>query len=108
MNALTWLKIHNHLYKNVTINHEVLANAAPETLLPFHIQHNVPTAAMDATTSDYVPAVNVAEPLVNPDLSEILTPPLTDIPFQTVIVADVAMLVLTPGAKIKAPGTQVP
>ncbi|KAJ7182360.1 hypothetical protein C8R43DRAFT_860783, partial [Mycena crocata] len=53
--ALKWLKIHNHLYKDVNIDYEVLATLNDTTQLPFHVQHIVPSAGIDATTSDYVP-----------------------------------------------------
>ncbi|KAJ7472993.1 hypothetical protein B0H11DRAFT_1645652, partial [Mycena galericulata] len=92
MNALAWLKVHNHLYHNVLIDNSVLANYESETILPFHIQHIIPSSGIDATTSDYVPTSS--EPpdsmsLPIPELSGIFRPPPSVIPFQTVVVTDV-------------------
>ncbi|KAJ7645050.1 hypothetical protein DFH06DRAFT_897293, partial [Mycena polygramma] len=84
--ALAWLKIHNHLYKDVAINNAVLDELPAETILPVHIEHIVPDAAMESTVSDYVPTVDIS---TAPDLSEILRPPSSDIPFSSVVVADV-------------------
>ncbi|KAJ7094151.1 hypothetical protein C8R44DRAFT_645623 [Mycena epipterygia] len=72
LNALSWLKINNHFYRDVFIDKSVLANYEDELMLPFHIQHIVPSARIDATTSDYVPT---SAPSV--------------VPFQTVVVTDV-------------------
>ncbi|KAJ7040156.1 hypothetical protein C8F04DRAFT_904820, partial [Mycena alexandri] len=54
-NALNWLKIHNHLYKEVLVDEDVLQQLPTESILPFHIQHIIPNAGIDVTTSDYVP-----------------------------------------------------
>ncbi|KAJ7039433.1 hypothetical protein C8F04DRAFT_899339, partial [Mycena alexandri] len=84
--ALDWLKVHNHLYRDVLIDHSEIDSLPAETILPFHIQHVVPNAGIDVTTSDYVPGS--AQPDI-PDLSEILHPPPSSIPFQSVVVTDV-------------------
>ncbi|KAJ7439447.1 hypothetical protein B0H11DRAFT_2355989, partial [Mycena galericulata] len=77
--ALDWLKVHNHLYRNVFINRDILKNQPAETILPFHIQHIVPNAGIDSTTSDYFP-----------NLAELLEAPLpTEAQFQSVVVTDV-------------------
>ncbi|KAJ7177004.1 hypothetical protein C8R46DRAFT_832639, partial [Mycena filopes] len=55
LKALQWLKIHNHLYSEVPIDAEVIDSLPEESILPFHIQHILPSAGIDATTSDYVP-----------------------------------------------------
>ncbi|KAJ7730747.1 hypothetical protein B0H16DRAFT_1677053 [Mycena metata] len=75
-NALNWLKIHNHLYKEVLIDEEVIQQLPTESILPFHIQHIIPNAGIDVTTSDYVP-----------DSSQ--PPNSTDPSLQSVVVTDV-------------------
>ncbi|KAJ6576495.1 hypothetical protein DFH09DRAFT_1246414 [Mycena vulgaris] len=55
MKALAWLKIHNHLYVDVAIDATVLHSLPEQTMLPFHVQHIIPNAGIDSTTSDYVP-----------------------------------------------------
>ncbi|KAJ7715812.1 hypothetical protein B0H16DRAFT_1667037 [Mycena metata] len=59
LKALEWLKIHNHLYAEVPINRAVLDSLPEESVLPFRIQHILPSAGIDATTSDYVPGSSV-------------------------------------------------
>ncbi|KAJ7458782.1 hypothetical protein B0H11DRAFT_1641716, partial [Mycena galericulata] len=88
--ALDWLKVHNHLYRNVLIDRDVLKNQPAETILPFHIQHIVPNAGIDSTTSDYVPGSSAPPPMKIPDLSGLLQQPIsTPAQFQSVVVADV-------------------
>ncbi|KAJ7161927.1 hypothetical protein C8R43DRAFT_880400, partial [Mycena crocata] len=55
MRALAWLKVHNPLYKNVVVDQDVLKDLPDETIPPFHVQHILPNARIDVTTSDYVP-----------------------------------------------------
>ncbi|KAJ7020414.1 hypothetical protein C8F04DRAFT_884572, partial [Mycena alexandri] len=86
LDALTWLKRHNTLYRDVLIDATELSRLPEETILPFHIQHVLPNAGIDVTTSDYVPGS--AQPTV-PDLADILHPPSSQIPFQSVVVTDV-------------------
>ncbi|KAJ7036045.1 hypothetical protein C8F04DRAFT_900589, partial [Mycena alexandri] len=86
MDALAWLKVHNHLYRDVLIDNSELEKLPDEAILPFHIQHVIPNTGIDVTTSDYVPGS--AQPVV-PELTEILRPPPTTIPFQSVVVTDV-------------------
>ncbi|KAJ7858576.1 hypothetical protein B0H13DRAFT_2571378, partial [Mycena leptocephala] len=62
--ALSWLKIHNHLYRDIPLNQHILNSLPEESILPFHVQHVVPNAGIDATTSDYIPASS--EPPVAP------------------------------------------
>ncbi|KAJ7637332.1 hypothetical protein DFH06DRAFT_902807, partial [Mycena polygramma] len=73
--ALAWLKIHNHLYRDVAIDNAALDQIPDESILPFHIQHIIPNAGIDMTTSDYIPASS--------------QPPSASVPFQSVVVADV-------------------
>ncbi|KAJ7136452.1 hypothetical protein C8R43DRAFT_867733, partial [Mycena crocata] len=87
MRALHWLKKHNPLYRDVLLDLDVLKDLPDETIPPFHIQHILPNAGIDATTSDYVPGS--ASPPEVPNLSDILPPPPAQIPFQSVVVDDV-------------------
>ncbi|KAJ7672932.1 hypothetical protein B0H17DRAFT_889250, partial [Mycena rosella] len=87
MKALRWT--HNHLYKNVTVNSAILEGQPDTILLPFHIQHVIPSAGIDATTSDYVPGSAQPPDSELPNLPDILRPPPSVIPFQTVVVTDV-------------------
>ncbi|KAJ6451244.1 hypothetical protein C8R47DRAFT_951790, partial [Mycena vitilis] len=79
-NALTWLKIHNHLYLDVVIDNAAIEEIPDDAILPFHIQHIIPNAGIDVTTSDYIPGSS-QPPIFNP--------PPSSIPFQSVVVADV-------------------
>ncbi|KAG2152916.1 hypothetical protein DEU56DRAFT_727287, partial [Suillus clintonianus] len=51
--ALVWLKIHNRLYKDITIDHRALDSMEDETLMPFHVDHVLPSDARDSLTSRY-------------------------------------------------------
>ncbi|KAG1738071.1 hypothetical protein EDD22DRAFT_982342 [Suillus occidentalis] len=51
--ALVWLKKNNHLYKDITINFEVLNSMEEKTLMPFHIDHVLPNDVRDSLTSKY-------------------------------------------------------
>ncbi|KAJ6527808.1 hypothetical protein B0H19DRAFT_878706, partial [Mycena capillaripes] len=53
LKALNWLKTHNHLYRDVAINTQILGDQPDEIIPPFHIQHIVPNAGIDSTTSNY-------------------------------------------------------
>ncbi|KAJ7086533.1 hypothetical protein C8R44DRAFT_531715, partial [Mycena epipterygia] len=92
LTALTWLKSHNPLYKDIEINSRVFDGQPDETILPFHIQHVVPSSGVDASTSSYVPdAGSQTEPVrTAPDLSNIVNPPTSEpFPFESVVVANV-------------------
>ncbi|KAJ7042215.1 hypothetical protein C8F04DRAFT_902364, partial [Mycena alexandri] len=86
MEALAWLKKNNHLYQDITIDNSELEQLPDEAILPFRVQHVIPNAGIDVTTSDYVPG-SAQPPDLN--LSDILHPPPSTIPFQSVVVADV-------------------
>ncbi|KAJ6483746.1 hypothetical protein C8R47DRAFT_913759, partial [Mycena vitilis] len=88
LNALGWLKTHNSLYKDVKINAAVFDGQPDEAILPFHIQHVIPSGGIAASTSSYVPQHAPANPL--PNLSDILNPPAgLPIPFDSVVITDV-------------------
>ncbi|KAJ6525417.1 hypothetical protein B0H19DRAFT_872566, partial [Mycena capillaripes] len=102
LGALTWLKAHNPLYKDIEINTSVFDGQPDETIFPFHIQHVIPTSSISASTSSYVPestninptdSVSESAPETEthpPNLSDILNPPVAaPIPFDSVVVTDV-------------------
>ncbi|KAJ6527578.1 hypothetical protein DFH09DRAFT_1250539 [Mycena vulgaris] len=91
MKALDWLKIRNHLYRDVLIDPTVLRDHDDSVLLPFHIQHVIPSAGIDLTTSDYVPgSAQPPDSAAATDLNDILYPPASsETAFQSVVVADV-------------------
>jgi hypothetical protein len=51
--ALQWLKIHNHLYKDIQINEECLRQLNENPVLPFSIEHILPSAANEASTARF-------------------------------------------------------
>lgn len=81
--ALNWLKTHNHLYADIPIDQKALDDLPSEDILPFHIQHVIPNAGIDSTTSDYVPGSSLPAhlPALDPKLTDILSPPPSTIPF---------------------------
>ncbi|KAJ6461572.1 hypothetical protein C8R47DRAFT_924063, partial [Mycena vitilis] len=89
-NALTWLKLNNCLYRDVAVDKAALDALPDESILPFHIQHIIPNHGIDVTTSDYIPGSSQPAPAhAVPDLTEILRPAPSSIPFESVVVADV-------------------
>ena len=50
---MIWLKAHNTLYKDITINHGILDDLPIEYMLPVHIEHVLPDTARDTLTSRY-------------------------------------------------------
>jgi len=51
--ALVWLQKHNRLYKDITINLDVLNSMEEKMLMPFHIDHVLPNDAHDSLMSKY-------------------------------------------------------
>ncbi|KAJ7218156.1 hypothetical protein GGX14DRAFT_533656 [Mycena pura] len=51
--ALQWLKTHNHLYRDIQINEECLSHLEQNPVLPFSIEHILPSAANEASTARY-------------------------------------------------------
>src|SRR6266545_3024372 len=81
--ALLWLKKNNHLYADVTINHEMLNTLQYEQILPFHIQHVIPSDATDTLTDRY-------DRQNEPDeVPSELDSGMKDIPFQNIVIADI-------------------
>lgn len=89
LNALHWLRAHNPLYKDIEINASVFDGQPDEAILPFHIQHVVPSSGINASTSSYVPD-GASTPPACPDFSDIVNPPTSaPIPFESVVVSNV-------------------
>ena len=80
--ALLWLKAHNHLYKDVIIDHDMLNDLQQEQILPFHIEHILNTESSDSLTSHYDPSINLAQ-------GSHVTPANNNIPFEKVVITDV-------------------
>ncbi|KAG2361132.1 hypothetical protein BDR07DRAFT_1187213, partial [Suillus spraguei] len=51
--ALVWLNKHNHLYKDITTDFDVLNSMDDKMLMPFHVDHILPNDARDSLTSKY-------------------------------------------------------
>ncbi|KAJ7587457.1 hypothetical protein C8J56DRAFT_760068, partial [Mycena floridula] len=73
--ALQWLKAHNRLYRDITINEEVLKQLDSDPILPFHVEHVLPSPVGDELTSGYA----------LPDEPR----PSSEIPFQSVVINDI-------------------
>jgi hypothetical protein len=92
LNALSWLKTHNPLYKDLEINADVFDGQPDETVCPFHVQQVVPSSGIVASTSSDVPESDIADsvsttPNSLPLLSDILNRPASaPIPFDSVVV----------------------
>ncbi|EIM85237.1 uncharacterized protein STEHIDRAFT_59941, partial [Stereum hirsutum FP-91666 SS1] len=75
--ALMWLKSHNPLYKDVEIDHNVLNSLENEQILPFHIEHVLPSNASDSLTSQYdaadALAANAATSSTTTDTTAVIT-----------------------------------
>ncbi|PPQ80093.1 hypothetical protein CVT24_006535 [Panaeolus cyanescens] len=69
--ALIWLKKHNPLYRDIIIDHAVLDNMQEHEILPFCIQHVVPSDAAEAAVDGYTNDLEIpvlpttADPLVS-------------------------------------------
>ncbi|KAJ6570555.1 hypothetical protein DFH09DRAFT_1246896 [Mycena vulgaris] len=94
MNALAWLKVHNHLYRDVLVDSDALRDHDDSVLLPFHIQHIVPSTGIDVTTSNYIPTSSPPQAsATSADLDNILLPPPpSETLFQSVVVQDLEAL----------------
>ncbi|KAJ7670908.1 hypothetical protein DFH06DRAFT_898288, partial [Mycena polygramma] len=78
-NALVWLKRHNPLYRNISINEDCLRQLEENPVLPFNIEHLQATSANGAATASYDPT-QAPDPSTKPDDS---------IPFQNIVITDV-------------------
>lgn len=77
--ALVWLKRHNPLYENVIIDSSAVDSLPENSLLPYHIEHQLPDEKNDALTSRY--DVNHTSALEASDKSHTL--------FDNVVISDV-------------------
>jgi hypothetical protein len=91
LNALRWLKINNYLYADVAIDQGALDELPAGDILPFPIQQIIPNAGINSSTSNYAPGSSIpsGDGQGAPQLSDILSPPPSNIPFQSVVDADV-------------------
>lgn len=80
--ALVWLKTHNPLYADITINESVLQEIPLDGLLPFHIDHVDPSAGQTVLQSRYD-----AHPAVHDAFTSFSTE--DKIPFENVVISDV-------------------
>ena len=78
--ALIWLKAHNYLYRNITINHQVLNEIKELPSLPVHVEFS-PECHDGAVTSGYENDGNFD----NRDCTQTDD----DVPFESVLIADV-------------------
>ncbi|KDR77058.1 hypothetical protein GALMADRAFT_225194 [Galerina marginata CBS 339.88] len=92
--ALTWLKEHNPLYQDISINHRLLDELEDSQILPFHIEHVVPSDATEVLTSRY------DDPDQDPMISRDLNSGLGDLPFQNVVITDATGL--SPAHELRA------
>ncbi|KAJ7330809.1 hypothetical protein DFH08DRAFT_814896 [Mycena albidolilacea] len=51
--ALQWLKTHDHLYKDIQINEECFRQLNENPVLPFSIEHILPSAANETSTARF-------------------------------------------------------
>ncbi|TDL18174.1 hypothetical protein BD410DRAFT_694577, partial [Rickenella mellea] len=93
--ALQWLQIHNPLYSDVQINHEMLNALDDEQILPFHVQHVLPNEAADSLTSRYD-----SNNSVHNNIPACLDASAAQIPFENVVITDVDGL--TPANELRA------
>ena len=85
--ALIWLKAHNKLYKDITINHYVLDNLPNEHMLPVHVEHVLPDNAQDSLTSRYD---GLQPPLAdNESMSNDENNTSSNVSFQNVVITDI-------------------
>ncbi|KAJ7908622.1 hypothetical protein B0H13DRAFT_2331271 [Mycena leptocephala] len=93
MNALAWLKVHNHLYRDVLIDHTVLASQPDETIPAFHIQHNCSKRRdrfYHFELCSWIVAARATVDSTAPRFTRTSSsPPPSPIQFQSVVVADV-------------------
>ncbi|KAF8202891.1 hypothetical protein BJ912DRAFT_800731, partial [Pholiota molesta] len=77
--ALNWLKHNNPLYQDIEINHTILDSLELEQVLPFHIEHILPSDASDILTSRYDNSTSESDNSKSG----------SELPFQNVVITDV-------------------
>ncbi|KAJ6448801.1 hypothetical protein C8R45DRAFT_761930, partial [Mycena sanguinolenta] len=78
-NALTWLKVHNPLYRDITVNEECLWQLEENPVLPFNIEHIQNSTADEAATARYD-----STPAPGPSITT-----NDSIPFPNLVIADI-------------------
>src|ERR1700678_1083309 len=83
-NALKWLKENNPLYVDIEINTDLLNSLDENHILPYHIEHIVPSDKIETLTSRYDENAEF-----NADVTHALDMNTNDIPFQNVVITDI-------------------
>ncbi|KAF8226030.1 hypothetical protein L208DRAFT_1304229, partial [Tricholoma matsutake] len=82
--ALVWFKTHNLLYHGIEINYNVLNTLLTNDLLPFHIEHVLPSEDEDPLTSQYdISSSSTSDVHPQP------VPADAEIAFQKLVISDV-------------------
>jgi hypothetical protein len=79
--TLVWLKAHNRLYKDVVINNDVLDQLDDHQILPFHVEHVLPSDVSDTLTARYNLSISLEKEMVMVDENRVN--------FQNVVVSDI-------------------
>lgn len=87
LRALKWLILHNPLYKDIRVDHHVLAAIPPDGLLPFIISTVPPTSAQDALTSRHDMTPGLAQ--LDRDVDAIAATDTAPTVFPSVVITDV-------------------
>ncbi|KAF8222344.1 hypothetical protein L208DRAFT_1323174, partial [Tricholoma matsutake] len=82
--VLVWLKTHNPQYRGIEINYNVLNTLPTNNLLPFHIEHVLPSENGDPLTSRY----NISSSSTS-DVHQQPVPADAEIAFQKLVISDV-------------------
>lgn len=95
--ALLWLKANNRLYKDLEIDEHVLAQLEHNPVLPFHIEHIMPSEATHRSTSGYDPSQASHSDCdginVNATNCDNAGMDVSEIPFSSVVITDVENVV---------------
>jgi len=83
--ALKWLKENNPLYVDIEINNDLLDSLDENHILPYYIEHIVPSNTVETLVSRYDEDVNFDMELVPPEISA----NNNEIPFQNVVITDI-------------------
>ena len=83
-NALKWLKENNPLYVDIEINTDLLNSLDDNHILPYHIEHIVPSDKIETLTSRYDENADF-----DADVTHALDMNTNDIPFQNVVITDI-------------------
>ncbi|KAH9847114.1 hypothetical protein C2E23DRAFT_742521, partial [Lenzites betulinus] len=86
--ALNWLKEHNHLYSDITIDNSRLACLPDDDVLPVHVEHVLPTVSDDVLTDRYDADPEI-DSLATDDSDNRDGSSRAEVEFQKVVVTDV-------------------